>query len=553
MQTAAPETRGFSIQIVDDDREDRLLIRESLEAVGFPPERIGEHSSTSALFEYAAKEGGNHVVLHDFRLGAATVLDALPVLVRAGLGPVIVLTSQGDEESAAQCIQAGATDYLVKTHAISDPVALRKSIEASIKRFLDAQREKKARKELMEKNAHLAEVCEMSQVFVDSVSHEFRTPLAVLKEFNALLLEGIPGPVNQTQGDYLKIMATKIDDLAIMVNDLLDSSRIENGLLGVARRICSVENILDAVRTTLERRATVHKTRLTFRFDADLPDVYCDPEKVARIVINLVVNAMKFSPEGSTVAVKVEHSIRQDHAVRIAVTDQGPGIADNDIEDIFKRFRQVGSSRQATQGFGLGLSIVRDLIQLNLCDIDVESQLNQGSTFSVHIPTYEPAHLLRRYLNRIVLLGATSSRIATVAVELNWDNAEAREEAYLSILRSLRPSELMLPCAQQTRWVIVSAGRDGRPLMESLEKALAADFEGMPLQTRPTLNFSEVGTWDADRQRDALVARILELVGMNSEVLAYAEDDPADRRRGTFPDRAGGTLGGKQLRSALRK
>ncbi len=512
---------NFSVQIVDDDPDDRMLIRNALETLGIAPERIGEHGSVSALLAYLESATGLQLVLHDYNLGGETVTAQLPSIVKACMGPIVILTGRGDEEAAARCIQAGAADYLVKSHALEEPEALRRSLEKAVDQYFELRNRETCYKELEARTARLSEICEMSQAFVDNVSHEFRTPLAVLKELNALLLDAIPGDINDTQREYLEIMATKIDDLAIMVNDLLDSSRIENNLLGVARQPCTIDEVVEAVCATLARRATVHKIDLQTELQIGLPQIYCDPEKLSRIITNLVVNAMKFSPEGSTVEIRTSHCPDRADMIRVSVVDHGQGIAAEDLKEIFERFKQVGASRTAARGFGLGLSIVRDLLRLNLCDIDVISEPGQGSTFSVLVPKYDIETLLPQYLDRLEQLGAHSFNVAAILVRIDAANLEVAQDAVHSINRALRPVDLLLPGSEDGSWIVLTTGRDAQAASDSIQSGVAADFQGMMTANIPTISFSTLGTWHADEQRDELMAACDAALATSTRVEVY--------------------------------
>lgn len=350
--------------------------------------------------------------------------------------PVVMLTASEDVRVAAAAMRAGAVDFIVKDlneyfYENIVPTAIRavdkwnndKELE-----YLREQQEEQARRtnefnrqlrtnneklerahelieashqQLRKKNRRLSELYETAHRFVDNVSHEMRTPLTVIKEFLSITLDGLAGELNEQQQEYLGIAMSKTNDLAQMVDDMLDISKIEAGLLRTDRTRSTVEDILSRVRDTLARKADSNNVRLEYDVQPDLPQIYCDREKSGRALINLVVNAIKFSPENSTIQVWARMS-EQPGEVRIGVTDDGPGIAQENLEVIFQRFKQVGeTARSSTKGFGLGLNIVKELANLNLGDVEVESELGKGSTFSYTLPIYDHRTLLNRFLDRL--------------------------------------------------------------------------------------------------------------------------------------------------------
>jgi signal transduction histidine kinase len=246
-------------------------------------------------------------------------------------------------------------------------------------------------------NEQLTELCETAERFVDDVSHEFRTPLTVIQGYCAALNDGLAGPVNSQQQEFLHIVLDRTRDLAQMVDDLLDSSKLRAGSLRVDRREHDVESILAPVRVTLDAKAMANRVRFHEEIEPGLPHVFADAEKAGRVILNLVINAIKFSPEGGDVTLSVRAGESGD--IQFSVSDHGPGIAAENLSLIFERFKQVGDQRRcSTNGFGLGLSIVKELVALNLGSIDVHSKVGKGSTFSFTLPIMDRQSILSRFI-----------------------------------------------------------------------------------------------------------------------------------------------------------
>jgi signal transduction histidine kinase len=237
---------------------------------------------------------------------------------------------------------------------------------------------------LSQSHEKLKQLYNTAHQFVDNVSHEFRTPLTVTKEFASILSEQIVGPLNEEQMDFANIIINRVEDLSHMVDDMLDISKIEADLLSVCRVEISADDIASGVMMTLERKGKASRVLFEANIPSDLPKVFCDPENVRRVIINLVVNACKFSDEGGRIVLWAKHDAGC-RELRFGVTDEGPGISREHVEAIFERFNQGGTGLKASShGFGLGLSIARELVQANFGTISVQSEVGKGEHVRVH-------------------------------------------------------------------------------------------------------------------------------------------------------------------------
>ena len=180
--------------------------------------------------------------------------------------PLVVLTGLDDESVAMQALDAGAQDYLRKSELSAEGLirAIRYAIQrhqnSVMKRLLDELHE--SREMLRTKNKKLEELNRHAHQFVDNVSHDFRTPLTVIKEYVSLISEGIVGEVNAEQHRMLNTVEDRADDLNTMVDDMLDVSKLEAGVLAVCRKKCSVQEIFHRVHPNLEKKAALRDVRL---------------------------------------------------------------------------------------------------------------------------------------------------------------------------------------------------------------------------------------------------------------------------------------------------
>ena len=380
--------------------------------------------------------------------------------------PLIALTSD-TSDLGVKAIRAGANELIHKDQL--SKTILGRAIDYAIERFEMASELQTANELLESKNKHLARMYKMSQEFVDNVSHEFRTPLTVIREFAAIVRDGIDGPVTPKQENRLSTLITRTDDLALMVDDLLDTSRLKSGLLKTCRKMNNLGGIVSQVDTMLSQRAKAKKISLVVH---DIPtdlQVFCDDEKLRRILINLVVNAIKFTPVEGTI--QISCSIEGADQVKITVSDNGHGIAKEDLNRIFERFQQVGENERLASctGFGLGLSIARSLAYLNLGKLQVTSTEGQGSQFSVIVPAGNLGAVLNCFLDQHKALceplSIRDKKISVVEVRpesLNGLNSDEVSDAIDDFLRStVKNFDLVVKVAEH-RWLMYTSSSEAR-------------------------------------------------------------------------------------------
>ncbi|MEN8243073.1 MAG: ATP-binding protein, partial [Chloroflexota bacterium] len=238
---------------------------------------------------------------------------------------------------------------------------------------------------------HQVEVDRLKSEFVATVSHELRTPMTPIKGYVEFLLMGGAGELNEQQLQFVNIIKSNLDRLSILVNDLLDVSRIEAGKVALSFQPIDLEETLDQVVQSIlqqskeEARPVEIKTKLPRK----LSSVYGDTERLRQIINNLIDNAYKYAPENSTITIKVTE---KDQKIQVDVVDQGIGIFPDEQDKIFERFyRGENHLVMATAGTGLGLPIVKELVEMHGGELWVTSSgvPNEGSTFSFTLPVYQ--------------------------------------------------------------------------------------------------------------------------------------------------------------------
>ncbi|MCE1254425.1 MAG: cell wall metabolism sensor histidine kinase WalK [Anaerolineae bacterium] len=219
--------------------------------------------------------------------------------------------------------------------------------------------------------------------FVSNVSHELRTPLASLKALTETLREGALDDPPAAQR-FLSRMENEIDNLTQMVQELLELSRIESGLVPLERRNTSPGELLNSAVERMMLQAQRAGLTLTHQCPANLPPVFVDNQRMGQVLINLIHNAIKFTPPGGSITAS---AYRQGNEIIFYIKDTGEGITPDALKRIFERFYKTDRSRSGG-GTGLGLSISRHLVEAHNGRIWAESKLGEGSTFYFSLPLH---------------------------------------------------------------------------------------------------------------------------------------------------------------------
>ncbi|MEW6101685.1 MAG: ATP-binding protein [Candidatus Omnitrophota bacterium] len=253
--------------------------------------------------------------------------------------------------------------------------------------FFIALRKREALFELIKKaHLQLQEVDRMKSDFICVVSHELRTPLTSIRNAADILIKGGPfkRSVDVHEKELLEIILNNVDRQTRMVSDLLDLSKIEAGVMPIVAKPVEIAALVRDTVGSLQAQAEEKKINMAVAYGFPERKVYCDPEHTRRILTNLVVNAIKFTPEHGRITVKVEDAAKE---ARITVSDTGIGISGDDKEKIFDKFyRSCDEAVQHKKGWGLGLTITKGLVEAQKGKIWLNSTLGKGSSFYFTLP-----------------------------------------------------------------------------------------------------------------------------------------------------------------------
>ncbi len=228
------------------------------------------------------------------------------------------------------------------------------------------------------------ELEEMKNEFVGMVSHELRSPLAAIKQQHAVILDGLAGDLSGKQRELLSRAQDKIQGLLDLINDLLDLAKMEAGHGQLEQVPLALKDVLHELVELLKARAEEQKVNLKLELPEDLPLIRADRRSMEEVFTNLVANAINYSPDGGDVRIT---AVCHGDYLEIRVADHGIGIEPGEVAKIFDKFYRVKhpKARQVI-GTGLGLSLVKRLLEAHCGSVEVESQVGVGSTFRVFLP-----------------------------------------------------------------------------------------------------------------------------------------------------------------------
>jgi signal transduction histidine kinase len=237
--------------------------------------------------------------------------------------------------------------------------------------------------EIEDKSRQLEAASQHKSEFLANMSHELRTPLNAIIGFSEVLADAMFGEVNEKQAEYLGDIQESGRHLLSLINDILDLSKIEAGRMELEPADFDLPGAIDNALTLVRERAGRRGIALGREIDERVGMIRGDERKVKQVVLNLLSNALKFTPEGGRIDVRATVS---EGTAEVSVADTGVGIAPEDQEAVFEEFRQVGTADKKVEGTGLGLALSRKFIELHGGRIWVKSEVGTGSTFTFTLP-----------------------------------------------------------------------------------------------------------------------------------------------------------------------
>lgn len=354
-------------------------------------------------------------------------------------------------------------------------------------------------KELEQKNKELKKVDQLKSDFISTVSHELRTPLTITKEGISLILDKIPGEINEKQEKMLSIARSNIDRLARIIDDLLDVSKIEAGKVELKRELVDIAGLIRHLASSFESNLKEKNLNLKVNIPEKQIDAYVDPDKIAQVFTNLIGNALKFTDRGY-----IEISLQEkEKEIACIVADTGLGISEEDLPKVFSKFEQFGRlPGSGEKGTGLGLAITKGIIELHGGKIWVESKLGQRTKFSFILPKYTTEEIFKEYLNngmREAMEEKTCMTLIVISItEFNKLKQEFSDEKMGAILRSMegiinntlrRKGDVALKDSSEMVVILADCDKEGalsveKRLREALDKYLTNEKLSQKIKLR---------------------------------------------------------------------
>lgn len=292
-----------------------------------------------------------------------------------------------------------------------------------------------AKKRLEISNKELRKLDQLKSDFISTVSHELRTPLSIIKEGVSLVLDKVPGGINEKQQKILDISKFNIDRLARIIDSLLDIAKIESGKVELKKNLINICDVARQVADSFDIKIKEKGLELKLDIDKDAGKVYADTDRITQVFVNLIGNAIKFTSSGC-----IEVSCKgKDNTVVCSVKDTGPGISKDDLPKLFNKFQQFGRLAGAGEkGTGLGLSIAKGIIDAHNGSITVESEPAKGSTLTFMLPKYTEKSLFGEFAGKAIKkASASGSKLSIIIISSKWkedSTAEAESKNFHTAL-----------------------------------------------------------------------------------------------------------------------
>lgn len=244
-----------------------------------------------------------------------------------------------------------------------------------------------ARRNLSQANEELRKLNRLKSLFLSIAAHDLRSPLTAVRGYTELAQKDLNPETQAETADYLSTAISLVDAMNRLIADFLDLDIIEQGNLKIRPVVCNLNAVVPGVAEIMSAFARRKRVRIEIKLEESLPAIYADPDRMQQILFNLLGNAIKYTGPNDQVTVE---TYSQNEHVLLRVTDHGPGIPEAEIPRLFDLYHRTEEARQSkTKGLGLGLFIVKSLVDLQHGQIFTRSQIGQGTEFTVRIPVYQ--------------------------------------------------------------------------------------------------------------------------------------------------------------------
>jgi signal transduction histidine kinase len=367
------EQNQSSVLIVDDTPANLEILTQMLKDRGHRPRPV----PSGALALRAAEHEAPDLVLMDINMPEMDGFETCQKLkAQASLSevPVLFISARSDTYDKLQAFRSGGVDYITKPFDLDE-------VTARIETHLELAR---LQRDLKVQYGELTKLEQLRDNLVHMVVHDMRSPLSVIKMALSVLQDRDDDGLDEESKLDLEAATSCSDKLLVMVNNLLDLSRLESGSMPLNKRRVSIDSLVHDAMESIKTIAVDHI--LEVHHEAGATEVHCDVDLVHRVLINLINNAIKFTPDGKEIRV---FTSLEGAFLRVQVEDEGPGIDPEFHERIFEKFGQVSKAGQRQPSTGLGLTFCKLAIESHGGQIGLDSRPGAGSSFWFTIPAAE--------------------------------------------------------------------------------------------------------------------------------------------------------------------
>jgi signal transduction histidine kinase len=377
------------ILVIDDEPGIREACRRVLSAEGFHVD-VAEDGQTGLR---TVQDGGLDLVLLDVMMPGVRGIDLIaPIHAYDPEIVCVIITGFGNVELAVDAIRQGAYDFINKPFTADDLTLRvkqgveRRRLSLESRRCLLAEQESR---QLNEEKAHLEEINRAKTSFVRLVTHELRAPIAAIQSYLRLILDGYVPP--EREREIIARAELRAQEQLALISDLLELSRLQDGPASAKASMANLGDILRDVVQQFEGQASQKSQRLEVSISCGLPPVRVMADQFKSVWVNLISNALKYTPESGAISVRL---VCHDEDIVGEVTDTGIGIPVEAQEHLFSEFFRAQNAKEFTgQGTGLGLAIVKQVIERSGGTISFTSQEGKGTTFRFTLPVVDSSPL----------------------------------------------------------------------------------------------------------------------------------------------------------------
>ena len=378
-----PETD--SILVVEDEAGTRATLSAILEDAGYEVTGLEKGAEARKMI----RSHSFNVIITDIRLPDVGGLEILELAKE--INPdvaVIMMTGYASIETAVNAVNEGAYAYFVKP---INPDEIKTTITNALKQQRLSLENKRlveslqrSNKLLFEANEELKRATQLKSEFLANMSHELRTPLNVIIGFSELMVDKVPGKINEEQRQCLSDILDSSHRLLNLVNEVLDLSKVESGKMEFKLENVALTEVIESLTRTMLPVLAPRKQSLDIEIEEGLPAVHVDEGRLEQVLLNLATNSSKFTPDGGKL--KIE-AVRNGDWCQVSVIDNGIGIKEEDQERIFEPFCWLDNPlTKEKSGTGLGLALVETIVEKYGGQIWVESEYGKGSRFTFTLP-----------------------------------------------------------------------------------------------------------------------------------------------------------------------